>query len=433
MALFVAIVGDLADAEADDTGVRRHDPGHARYLGRGLVAGLGLLLLGRRGRSGRFIGLVFFEDEGEGEQVELLLAQVVGPPDPGSFDDELRRRLRGELEFFRFLRPKGHFPGETQAFDPTFEGARDVRVGVIHELRRDREPGFLESLEVELGDDERILDGDSAGGPDADLPEEAHVVVRRRRIPVDEADRRLALLRRDDLDGQDVLLRRLDVRGDVDREAPEGAVGRRRVGHFFPVEPDIGPVVDAVELEPRLDETGSQRHSELLAVPPGDGEGRCGDGLEVLPEEEVRIDVVLDERPEDGRGDDGRIPRIDLEAGLGDLLPGPLGLLGGLDVPEVAEADGALEGHPGLGLGLGPVLHRGPVLGRAGERERGQHGQQAEGRGAPGERSRRRRMVGDHDASRVEDTSIISEEFRLAKRLGLGARHPVGRSEGPRG
>ena len=69
---------------------------------------------------------------------------------------------------------------------------------------------LLEGREVKLGDDERILDGHVPRGPHPDLAEQAHGVVGRRGVPIDPTDRRLANLRREDLDGQDILLGLVD-------------------------------------------------------------------------------------------------------------------------------------------------------------------------------------------------------------------------------
>ena len=275
-----------------------------------------------------------------------------------------------------------------------------------------------ERLEVQFGHDEGVLDRDIARGPHPDAAEEAHGVVGRGRVPIDPADRRLALFRRDDLHGEDVLLRLPDVRRHVDGEAPVGAVDGVRAGHLLPVEPDVGPVVDAVELEPRPGQAGADRHDELLAVPPGHFERRRGHGLEVLAEEDVRIDVALDEGPEDRRGHHGRIPGLDPEPGLGDLLARPLGLLGGLEVPEIFERDGELEGHVELGFLLGPGLLDGAIGVLSCRGRSGQDGEQKDGGRERGGRATGAGAVGSHNASHRGDASIISEPAGPAKRCG---------------
>ncbi len=201
-------------------------------------------------------------------------------------------------------------------------------------------------------------------------------------------------------------------------EAPVGAVDRRGVGHLLAVEPDVGPVVDAVELEAGAGEAGALRHGEFLAVPPGDGEGLRGHVGEVLAEVDVLVDVVLDERPQHGRGDDGRVPGLDLEAGQGDLFPRALGLRRRLEIPEVAERHGPVEEHPGFEAGFFPAGHGLiGVLGKGNRRDGGQRDEKAEGREYPEGFSEWAGANGDHVASRNCDASIISERPGRAKRL----------------
>jgi hypothetical protein len=174
--------------------------------------------------------LALLLNEGERQKVELGLAQVVGPPDARVLDDELGGRLRRELDLLRFAGAEVHLAGKAHALGPALEAAGDVGVGVIHEFGGDGQAGLFVGREIELGHDEGVLDRDVARGPDPDLAEKAHGPVGRGRVPVDPADRGLALLGRDDLDGQDVLFAPLDGRRDVDEEAAVGAVCFRGVG-----------------------------------------------------------------------------------------------------------------------------------------------------------------------------------------------------------
>jgi hypothetical protein len=179
--------------------------------------------------------------------------------------------------------------------------------------------------------------------PEPDLTPDAHAGIGRLGVPVDETDGEIALPRRKDLDGQDVPVSRLRRPGYVDHEAAERAESLGGVSDLLAVEPDVGPVIDAVELQPDVACAGPGGDDEFPPVPPGDLERLGRDGFQVLADEDVGVSVVLDEGPHDRRGDGGRVPALDLEARLGNRLAARLDFFRGLEEPDVVKADGPVE------------------------------------------------------------------------------------------
>ena len=191
---------------------------------------------------------------------------------------------------------------------------------MVAERGGDCQRGLLEGLEVQVGAHEDLIERDRAGAAQLDLAPEAHVLVRRGRIPVHEAEGRIAGLGRVDQHRERVHALAQLLR---DVELPDS----KRTGQILPcadlaaIEPHVGAVVDSLQ-----DQTGRgcQRTTdrELGAIPPGLLEWLGGDGLEVVSEVGI-VDLAALEQRGDDRGRYGSLrPSGRVEADRRDRLPG---------------------------------------------------------------------------------------------------------------
>jgi hypothetical protein len=98
------------------------------------------------------------------------------------------------------------------------------------------------------------------------LPQ-AHVLVRRRRIPIHPINPEIILRLREDFDCNDVSPRLGEFRRDIKFKFPIRSRNIFRVGDLLPVDPHIRAVVDTVKMECHVPMIGWRR--KLRPVPPG--------------------------------------------------------------------------------------------------------------------------------------------------------------------
>ena len=103
---------------------------------------------------------------------------------------------------------------------------------------------------MSLEDDEGIADGDVGGLGKKNFFPDAHVFVGRRGIPVNPGDAEIVFSRSGNFDGEGVGGAGFQIFGDIEFEGAVGAGDVFGVGDFLAVEPDVGAVVDSVEMEP---------------------------------------------------------------------------------------------------------------------------------------------------------------------------------------
>ena len=101
---------------------------------------------------------------------------------------ELGKLLGGESHIFRFSRPEFHFLGKFDLFDLALERSFHRMVGRVLQQRRDREVSFVIGRRIDLRNHSGIAQSHRAAGGDVHIAEQAHVLVRRRGIPVHESD-----------------------------------------------------------------------------------------------------------------------------------------------------------------------------------------------------------------------------------------------------
>ena len=137
-----------------------------------------------------------------------------------------------------------------------FEGQRpfDRLILMVPQGDADFEVGFLKGFSVQVGDDEDIFDADGPGRVQGDGTDDAHALVDRTGIPVDEAEVQVAGpgTLEPDFEGVPALQQGRDVI-DISAEGTEGGIRR---GDLLAVEEDVGTVVQSVEDQVRVGTLG---------------------------------------------------------------------------------------------------------------------------------------------------------------------------------
>ena len=175
---------------------------------------------------------------------------------------------------------------------------RDTR-GSARERPRDRSGAGVgrEHLHNQLGPivggserrhDLRVTQRNRTAAGERDRTVEAHHLVGRHRVPVDEGDGEVVRRRGGHQNGKGVRTG-LCRGGDVDLVDAVGACGLRGVGDLPAVEPGVEAEVDAVHPQPQRAALRLRRERELGAVPPGHGKGAVRGHRLVR---EVRADLV---------------------------------------------------------------------------------------------------------------------------------------------
>jgi hypothetical protein len=169
----------------------------------------------------------------------------------------------------------------------------------------------------------------------------------------------LTLAGRDDFDRQDIPLGGVDGKF----EPAERADAYVAVGDAPPVEPDIGLVIDAVQMQRQVLAANVRRQRELLPIPPRGTEGTVfghdeptaflepRNGFEVEAEVGVRVNLVFDQRGQHGGRDAGAMPSDRLEFDAGHGFSRLSDFRRGLDLPVIVQLDngGVLRAESGRG------------------------------------------------------------------------------------
>src|SRR5580692_10815762 len=115
----------------------------------------------------------------------------------------------------------------------------------------------------------RVADGDWAAGFEIDRAPEAHVFIGWRGIPVNPVYAEIFVGLREGFHGQGIWLAWRELRGDFVFVGAIGAGYVFGVGDFAAVEPDVGAVIDAAEVEPHFAASEIFGELEVGAIPPG--------------------------------------------------------------------------------------------------------------------------------------------------------------------
>ena len=190
------------------------------------------------------------------------------------------------------------------AFDNPFH--RLIRE--VPQFRGNGEPGFIKRLCINPGTDSGVGEGYVATGLYPYLAIDAHALVGRTRVPVHKADIRITRLGTEHLDGEDILLG--NGLGDVKLELPECPSHFLTVGYLLTVEPDVGPITDAAEVEQRVFTFFQGRQVECGAIPPTFIELCFVDPGIVLSRQCLGFEAVGRQHTHQGRGYLGGNPAV---------------------------------------------------------------------------------------------------------------------------
>ncbi len=279
--------------------------------------------------------------------MQVGAAEAVGPPQLRVAQPQPSEGVRGEGDVEALAARDGDDLGHLHIA----EGGGDGRlvVGGVCVADRDHDGDFRDGRIGELRQhavDARVADDDMPGGSQPHMVPDARHPVAHRGHPVPSRGSEIggrvqvhllgaridpgltgrALVtraagngHRRDLHCQGVLALGGKERRDVVRRAGEG------IGHpadLLPVEPDVRPVVDAVELEPDMTSgPGPQaaRQIEVALVPPGVARQRLGDVQVVQADDGVGQLALVDERGQHRAGNRGRQPAARVHGRPGQL------------------------------------------------------------------------------------------------------------------
>ena len=133
--------------------------------------------------------------------------------------------------------------GSQRAFDRLLAGV--VNFGADGE-------GRLPVVGVELGLHKRMAQRHRPGRGEVNIFPNPHVFVGRSRIPVHPGQRQIVFARSENFYRQSIAFSGMQKFSSVEFENPEGAGDFGGIGDLLAVDPDIGPVVDAIQMQPRI-------------------------------------------------------------------------------------------------------------------------------------------------------------------------------------
>ena len=230
--------------------------------------------------------------------------------------------------------------------------------------------GFVRGREVESCFDGGVAHGNRAARGEDDFLPEAHVLVGRRRIPIDPGDAEFVGVGRGDFYGDDIFCAGFDVGRDIEFIAAKRADDLIRAGDFFAVDPDVRAVIDSAKRHPNRFPIKLRGNFELFAIPPGDSVGtifryfqigelaanrirHTGDGTQIHAEIGIFVDAVFDEHGEHRVGGGRFVPGGGVKTCGGDGFAGGCDFGGGLNSPTFTQRDIAIGSGERRGDGCG--------------------------------------------------------------------------------
>src|SRR5205807_2179919 len=266
----------------------------------------------------------------------------------------------GKCKLGKLLRLKGYIPRLTRAefdllgkfrfFDVPFQYAFDRLVGSILHLHDYSQLRAVIGWRIDLRNYRGIAQCDRPAGSQVDVTPEAHVFVGRRRIPIHEGDCQVAFGWRKRLDRNHVFGARMRDSADIKFISAPRAPDLFEVGDFLAVDPDVGPVVDPLKVQPNRLAPVAGRQPKGLAIPPRNRKRAIGlhrkvrevranrvtdpgDLSQVHPERWVGIDLVLHQRRHHRRRHSHAVPIFWLIWDARDDFTPIRHLAGGLEAP----------------------------------------------------------------------------------------------------
>ena len=235
-----------------------------------------------------------------------MRAEAGRPPDARMAQREAPVGRRVEHEPRGLAGREAHGARERHARDHAGHG-RLVRDGV--KVAQFRDHGEIRPVQVrqrEVGEHGREAQLHGPRAQEVDAAPRTHVVIGRRRIPVDPPDPELrARLGRRDAQRESVASL-AQVRREVEFDNGIGARHHVVIGELLPVQPHLGGRIESVEAQDGVLARGRRAGHDGGAVPPGDDEHRAArvrllHGAQVVAVEDLRVETVLHQARHHGR------------------------------------------------------------------------------------------------------------------------------------
>src|SRR6266436_3352867 len=141
-----------------------------------------------------------------------------------------------------------------------------------------------------MRDDLRITEGDLPAAGKVNITEDAHVFIRRHRVPIDPGPTKIIGQSWEYLDCQRIEFARPSGVTDIQLMHPERPGDLIRGGNLFAVEPDVGAKIDAIEMQPNVATAIVSRQTKFSSIPPGNAERTV---FRHRPQREVCADWIV--------------------------------------------------------------------------------------------------------------------------------------------
>ena len=138
-------------------------------------------------------------------------------------------------------------------------------IAVVRQFGGNSKPRFVECLGINSRTDGRVGKRYGTTGLYADLTEDTHALISGTRVPIGKARIRITRLGAKHFYGEFVLLRNL--LGDIKLKLTEGSKHLLTVGYLLTIQPHVGTITDAVEVEDGVFAFLQSRQVERCTVP----------------------------------------------------------------------------------------------------------------------------------------------------------------------
>ena len=215
------------------------------------------------------IGGLALNAEAHGEALEMRLAHLAGPPGFGIANMQLWKLFRSEGHTTVLMRRQLDRLLEADPSGGAGNQPFDRVIGSVVQLGVDGQVGRVERLAGEVRDSQRRAQGDRAGRDQIDPAREAHVLIRRRGIPIDPIDAQILFRGREGLHRQHIGLAGFQKLGHIEVISAICSGDLCRIRDFVAVQPDFSAVIDTGEMQPEsLIFLRCGRRLKFVAIPP---------------------------------------------------------------------------------------------------------------------------------------------------------------------
>ena len=136
------------------------------------------------------------------------------------------------------------------------------------QFRADSQVCTIQRLSGEMRDHHRIAHSNRPACREIDVTPQAHVFVRRSRIPIDKGNPKVLGAGNEHLNREHVRPVLVNERRCIQFKYPVGACDILRIREFFPIQPNICPVINPVEMQPDFSAPEILWQLEFSSIPP---------------------------------------------------------------------------------------------------------------------------------------------------------------------